>query len=40
MPAPVVHFELRSHDPDATRAFYGDLFGRTTGREASPATAT
>ena len=27
MPAPIVHFELRSHDPDATRAFFGDLFG-------------
>jgi len=27
MPAPVVHFELRSQDPDATRAFFADLFG-------------
>jgi uncharacterized protein len=27
MPAPVVHFELRSKDPDATRAFFGELFG-------------
>ena len=27
MPAPVVHFEIRSADPDATRAFYGKLFG-------------
>ncbi len=26
---PVVHFEIRSKDPDATRAFYGDLFGWT-----------
>ena len=24
---PVVHFEIRSEDPDATRAFYGELFG-------------
>jgi uncharacterized protein len=24
---PIVHFEIRSDDPDATRAFYGDLFG-------------
>ena len=29
MPAPIVHFELRSHDPDATRAFFGDVFGWT-----------
>jgi predicted enzyme related to lactoylglutathione lyase len=27
MPSPVVHFEIRSKDPDATRSFYGDLFG-------------
>ena len=27
MPAPIVHFELRSHDPDARRAFFGDVFG-------------
>jgi predicted enzyme related to lactoylglutathione lyase len=27
MTHPVVHFEIRSADPDATRAFYGDLFG-------------
>ncbi|HKA03671.1 MAG TPA: VOC family protein [Acidimicrobiales bacterium] len=26
---PVVHFEIRSTDPDATRAFYGELFGWT-----------
>ena len=31
MPAPVVHFELRSADPDATRAFFGELFGWTYG---------
>ncbi len=24
---PIVHFEIRSDDPDAARAFYGDLFG-------------
>jgi uncharacterized protein len=24
---PVVHFEIRSPDPDATRSFYGKLFG-------------
>ena len=24
---PIVHFEIRSGDPDATRAFYADLFG-------------
>ena len=29
MPSPVVHFEIRSNDPDKTRAFYGDLFGWT-----------
>ena len=23
---PIVHFEIRSTDPDATRAFYGELF--------------
>jgi uncharacterized protein len=27
MTHPVVHFEIRSTDPDATRAFYGKLFG-------------
>jgi predicted enzyme related to lactoylglutathione lyase len=27
MPHPVVHFEIRSQDPDETRAFFGDLFG-------------
>lgn len=26
MPHPVVHFEIRSEDPDATRSFFGDLF--------------
>jgi predicted enzyme related to lactoylglutathione lyase len=29
MASPVVHFEIRSTDPDATRAFYGKLFGWT-----------
>ena len=27
MPHPVVHAEIRSQDPDATRAFFADLFG-------------
>jgi hypothetical protein len=27
MGSPVVHFEIRSSDPDASRAFYGQLFG-------------
>ena len=26
MPHPVVHAEIRSNDPDATRKFYADLF--------------
>lgn len=29
MPSPVVHAEIRSADPDATRAFFGGLFGWT-----------
>ena len=29
MAHPVVHFEIRSPDPDQTRAFYGKLFGWT-----------
>jgi predicted enzyme related to lactoylglutathione lyase len=29
MASPVVHFEIRSANPDATRAFYGKLFGWT-----------
>jgi predicted enzyme related to lactoylglutathione lyase len=29
MPNPVVHFEIRSSDPDATRKFFGQLFGWT-----------
>jgi len=28
-PHPVVHAEIRSSDPDATRAFFGELFGWT-----------
>lgn len=27
MAHPVVHVEIRSHDPDATRAYLADLFG-------------
>ena len=26
---PIVHAEIRSSDPDATRSFFGDLFGWT-----------
>jgi uncharacterized protein len=29
MPHPVIHAEIRSGDPDATRAFFGELFGWT-----------
>ena len=29
MASPVVHFEIRSADPDATREFFGKLFGWT-----------
>ena len=29
MAHPVVHFEIRSADADATRRFFGDLFGWT-----------
>ena len=29
MPNPVVHFEIRSSDPDAARKFFGQLFGWT-----------
>jgi len=29
MAHPVVHFEIRSADPDATRSFYGKVFGWT-----------
>ena len=27
MPHPVIHAEIRSADPDATRAFFAELFG-------------
>ncbi len=27
MPHPVIHAEIRSEDPDATRRFFSDLFG-------------
>jgi uncharacterized protein len=27
MPHPIVHAEIRSKDPDATRKFFGDLLG-------------
>jgi predicted enzyme related to lactoylglutathione lyase len=33
MSHPVVHAEIRSADPDATRAFFGDLFGWTYPQE-------
>ena len=29
MPHPVIHAEIRSGDPSATRAFFADLFGWT-----------
>src|SRR6266567_1040459 len=29
MPHPIVHAEIRSKDPDATRKFFGDLLGWT-----------
>ena len=36
MANPVVHFEIRSDDPDKTRAFFGDLFGWTYPEGAFP----
>lgn len=33
MAHPVIHTEIRSQDPDATRAFLGDLFGWTVASE-------
>jgi predicted enzyme related to lactoylglutathione lyase len=33
MSHPVVHAEIRSADPDATRSFFGDLFGWTYPQE-------
>jgi predicted enzyme related to lactoylglutathione lyase len=37
MPHPVIHAEIRSADPDATRAFYADLFGWTVASEGAVA---
>ncbi|HWF50016.1 MAG TPA: VOC family protein [Solirubrobacteraceae bacterium] len=36
MPHPVVHAEIRSTDPDATREFFGALFGWTYSPGAFP----
>ena len=36
MPHPVIHAEIRSADPDATRAFFGELFGWTYSDGAYP----
>lgn len=36
MASPVVHFEIRSADPDKTRAFFGSLFGWTYPEGAIP----
>jgi len=36
MPHPVIHAEIRSTDPDATRAFFGQLFGWTYSDGAYP----
>src|SRR5439155_17175961 len=36
MPHPVIHAEIRSTDPDATRAFFSDLFGWTYSDGAFP----
>ena len=36
MPHPVIHAEIRSADPDATRAFFADLFGWTYSDGAFP----
>ena len=33
MPHPIVHAEIRSSDPDATRAFFGEMFGWTYPQE-------
>jgi predicted enzyme related to lactoylglutathione lyase len=33
MPHPIVHAEIRSSDPDATREFFGKLFGWTYPQE-------
>lgn len=36
MPHPVIHAEIRSTDPDATREFFGELFGWTYSEGAFP----
>ncbi|MDX6441705.1 MAG: uncharacterized protein QOE43_1434 [Gaiellaceae bacterium] len=36
MPHPVIHAEIRSADPDATRAFFSELFGWTYSDGAFP----
>jgi predicted enzyme related to lactoylglutathione lyase len=36
MPHPVIHAEIRSSDPDASRAFYSELFGWTYADGALP----
>ena len=36
MAHPVIHAEIRSEDPDATRAFFGELFGWTYSEGAVP----
>ena len=36
MPHPVIHAEIRSTDPDATRAFFSDLFDWTYSDGAFP----
>ena len=33
MPHPVIHTEIRSEDPDATRKFFADLFGWSVASE-------
>jgi uncharacterized protein len=33
MPHPIIHAEIRSEDPDATRRFFADLFGWTVASE-------
>lgn len=33
MPHPVIHAEIRSQDPDATRRFFGELFDWTVAAE-------
>ena len=39
MAHPVIHAEIRSEDPDATRAFFGELFGWTYSDGAFPGYA-